>query len=131
MTNSSLSTNYLNFSLFSRLWGMPNLKICILFPCFCLYQQVTRESFLLFSFHCLTHSHNLIQELCGIPLSLSCSMCIDIPSCLVIKNKKNPCRQNHITSQSFNPFRNHYKLYILFIITPNSHIIISIKFILC
>ena len=43
--NSSLSTNCLTFPLFSRLYGMPNLKICILFPCFCPYQQVTRESF--------------------------------------------------------------------------------------
>ncbi len=44
-TNSSLPANCLNFPLFSRLCGMPNLKICILFPCFCPYQQVTRESF--------------------------------------------------------------------------------------
>ena len=45
LTYSDLSTNCLNFPLFSRLYGIPNLKICILFPCFCPYQQVTRESF--------------------------------------------------------------------------------------
>ena len=44
-TNSHLSTNCLNFPLFSRLYGIPNLKICILFPCFCPYWQATRESF--------------------------------------------------------------------------------------
>ncbi len=37
--------------------------------------QVTRESF---SYSVLIHSHNLIQEFCGIPLCLSCSVCIDI-----------------------------------------------------
>lgn len=45
ITNSDLSTNCLNFPLFSKFCDMPNLKICILFPCFCPYQQVTRESF--------------------------------------------------------------------------------------
>ncbi len=43
--NSSLSINCLNFPLFSRLYGMPSLKICIRFLCFCPYQQVTGESF--------------------------------------------------------------------------------------
>ena len=37
LENSNLSTNCLNFPLFSRLCGMPSLKICILFPCFCPY----------------------------------------------------------------------------------------------
>lgn len=47
------------------------------FPLFLPLLASYKGKLLLFSFQCLIHSHNLIQEFSGISLSFPCSMCIE------------------------------------------------------